>query len=102
VLKVISLIKRREDLSHDEFRTWYLERHAPMGKDLPGLREYRVSVVEQDDPDLPYHAVSELYFDDEDAFKAAFATEAGKAAGADVAAHAADRVRLVTHEERII
>ena len=56
VLKVFSLIKRREDLSLDEFREWVFEKHAPMGKELPGLREYHVSVVEQDDPDLPYHA----------------------------------------------
>ena len=76
MLKVFSLIKRREDLPLDEFREWVFERHAPMGKQLPGLREYHVSVVEQDDPDLPYHAVTELYFDDEDAFKEAFASEA--------------------------
>ena len=102
MLKVFSLIKRREDLSLDEFRTWILEQHAPKGRELPGMREYKVSVIEQDDPDLPYHAVTELYFDDEDAFKAAFASEAGKAAGADVAAHASDRVRLLTRENRII
>jgi uncharacterized protein (TIGR02118 family) len=102
VLKVFSLIKRREDLSLDEFRTWILEQHAPKGRALPGLREYKVSVIEQDDPALPYHAVTELYFDDEDAFTEAFASEAGKAAGADVAAHASDRVRLLTREERVI
>lgn len=102
MLKVFSLIKRREDLSLDEFRTWILEQHAPKGRELPGLREYKVSVVERDDPALPYHAVTELYFDDEDAFTAAFASEAGKAAGADVAAHASDRIRLLTSEERIV
>jgi uncharacterized protein (TIGR02118 family) len=102
VLKVISLIKRRDDLSLDDFRRWALEEHAPKGKELPGLREYRMSVVEADDAALPYHAVSELYFDGQEAFEAAFATEAGKAAGADVAAHASDRVRLVTREERIL
>ena len=102
MLKVFSLIKRRDDLSLDEFRTWILEQHAPMGRELPGLREYHVSVVEQDGPDLPYHAVTELYFDDEDAFKAAFASDAGKAAGADVAAHASGRVRLLTREQRVI
>jgi uncharacterized protein (TIGR02118 family) len=102
MLKVFSLIKRREDLSLDEFRTWLLEEHAPMGHTLPGLREYHVSVIDADDPALPYHAVTELYFDDEDAMKAAFATEAGKAAGADIAAHASDRVRLLTSEKRII
>jgi len=102
VLKVFSLIKRREDLSLDEFRSWILEQHAPKGRELPGLREYHVSVVEEDAPDLPYHAVTELYFDDEDAFKAAFASEAGQAAGADVAAHASGRVRLLTREQRVI
>ena len=99
---VFSLIKRREDLSLDEFRRWILEQHAPLGRELPGLREYKVSVIELDDPALPYHAVTELYFDDEDAPTAAFASEAGKAAGADVAAHASDRVRLLTQENRII
>lgn len=102
MLKVFSLIKRREDLSLDEFRRWILEQHAPMGRELPGLREYHVSVVDDDDPSLPYHAVTELYFDDEEAFTAAFASDAGKAAGADVAAHAADRVRLLTSEKRVI
>ena len=102
MLKVFSLIKRREDLSLDEFREWVFERHAPMGRELPGLREYHVSVVEQDDTSLPFHAVTELYFDDEDAFEEAFASPAGQAAGADVAAHAAGRVRLLTREERVI
>jgi uncharacterized protein (TIGR02118 family) len=99
---VFSLIKRRDDLSLDDFREWVFERHAPMGKQLPGLREYHVSVVEQDDPDLPFHAVTELFFDDETAFKEAFASEAGQAAGADVAAHAGGRVRLLTRTQRVI
>jgi uncharacterized protein (TIGR02118 family) len=102
VLKVFSLIKRREDLSLDEFRDWILNEHAPKGRELPGLRQYHVSVIDNDDDALPYHAVTELYFDDEDAFKAAFASDAGRAAGDDVSRHAAGRVRLLTRTERII
>ena len=102
MLKVFSLIKRREDMSLDEFRRWILEEHAPKGRELPGLLQYHVSVIDADDDSLPYHAVTELYFDDEDAFKAAFASDAGKAAGADIAAHASDRVRLLTSSEQII
>ena len=102
MLKVFSLIKRREDMSLEEFRRWILQEHAPKGRELPGLRQYHVSVIDADDDSLPYHAVTELYFDDEDAFTAAFASEAGKAAGADVAAHASDRVRLLTSSEQII
>jgi uncharacterized protein (TIGR02118 family) len=102
VLKVISLIRRRDDQSLDDFRRWAFEQHAPKGRDLPGLREYRMNVVEADDGSLPYHAVSELWFDDEEASRAAFASDAGKAAGADIAANAGDRVRLFCREERIV
>jgi uncharacterized protein (TIGR02118 family) len=59
-------------------------------------------VVKEDDPDLPYHAVSEFWFDDNDARVAAFATPEGKAAGADAAAHASSRVHLLTEESVIV
>ena len=48
--------------------------------------------------DAPFDAVNEMYFDDGDAASAAFASEAGKAAGGDAAAHTSERVRLVTTE----
>ena len=102
MLKVISLMKRREDLSLDEFRRWAMEEHVELGKKLPGLRQYHMSVAVEDDPDAPYDAVSELWFDDHESFATAFATEEGKAAGADAAAHASSRSRLMTTELKAI
>jgi len=102
MLKVISLLKRNEELSFEEFRTWALEEHPPLGKKLPGIRKYRMSVVLEDNPDLPCDAVSEFWFDDDAARQAAFATEAGKAAGADAAAHCSSRTHLLTEEKVII
>ncbi len=102
MLKVISLMKRREDMSLDEFRDWATKEHVEFGKQLPGLRQYRMSVVLADDPNHPYDAVSELWFDDQDALAAAFATDAGKAAGEDVAAHTSNRTRLMTSEIEVI
>ncbi|MGD2050429.1 MAG: EthD family reductase [Chloroflexota bacterium] len=102
MLKVISLMKRREDMSLEEFRQWALEEHPSLGKKLPGLRHYRMSVVMEDDPDLPYHAVSEFWFDDNDARVAAFAMPEGKAAAADAAAHTSSRVHLLTEEAVIL
>ena len=55
MLKVVSLLKRKEDLSLEDFRHWALEQHPLLGKQLPGMRQYRMSVVLNDDPDLPYH-----------------------------------------------
>ena len=102
MLKVISLLKRKEDMSFEEFRKWALEEHPPLGKKLPGIRKYRMSVVLEDNPDLPCDAVSEFWFDDDAARQAAFATESGKAAGADAAAHCSSRTHLLTEEKVII
>ena len=102
MLKVISLLKRKEGMSFEEFRKWALEEHPPLGKKLPGVRHYRMSVVLEDYHDLPYHAVSEFWFDDNDARLAAFGTEAGAAAAADAAAHCSSRVHLLTEEKVII
>jgi uncharacterized protein (TIGR02118 family) len=102
MLKVISLLKRKEDLTFEDFRRWALEEHPPFGKRLPGIRHYRMNVLLEDNPDLPYHAVSEFWFDDNDARLAAFGTPEGKAAAEDAAAHCASRVHLLTEEKVII
>jgi uncharacterized protein (TIGR02118 family) len=102
MLKVISLLKRKEGTSLEEFRKWALEEHPALGKKLPGLRHYRMSVVLEDNPDLPADAVSEFWFDDNEARLAAFATPEGKAAGADAAAHCSNRVHLLTEETILV
>ena len=102
MLKVVSLLKRKEGMSLDEFRKWALEEHPQIGKKLPGMRHYRMSVVLSDDPSLPADAVSEFWFDDNDARVAAFATPEGKAAAADATAHCSSRTHLLTEEKVII
>ena len=96
MLKLISLLRRPEGTSKEAFRSWVLDEHIVLARELPGLRSYSVSIVEAEDS--PYDCVNEMYFDDEEARAAAFASEAGKAAGADAAAHASERVHLVTTE----
>jgi len=61
-----------------------------------------MSVVLDDDPNLPYDAVSEFWFENNEARLAAFATEAGKAAAGDAAAHCSARVHLLTEEKVIV
>ncbi|MCO6452596.1 MAG: EthD family reductase [Caldilineales bacterium] len=102
MLKVISLLKRKEDMSLDDFRKWAMEEHPPLGKKLPGLRHYRMSVAVKDNPDAPADAVSEFWFDDEAARVAAFSTPEGAAAAADAAAHCSFRIHLFTEEKVIL
>jgi uncharacterized protein (TIGR02118 family) len=102
MLKVISLLKRKEGMSLEDFRQWALVEHPPLGKKLPGLRHYRMSVVLEDNPDAPADAVSEFWFDDEAARVAAFGTPEGAAAAGDAAAHCSFRMHLFTEEEVIV
>jgi uncharacterized protein (TIGR02118 family) len=96
MLKVISLLKRADGLSPEEFAKWVTQDHLEFAKRLPGLRKYTVNVSSGDDP--AFDAVNELYFDDEDARVAAFGSEFGKAAAADAGAHTSNRVHLLTTE----
>ena len=102
MLKVVSLLRKKDDISLEQFRNWALNEHPEKGKQLPGMRHYRMSVVLEDDPDLPYHAISEFWFDDNEARLAAFGTPQGKAAAEDAAANCASRVHLLTEEKVII
>lgn len=102
MLKVVSLLQKKDDYSIEQFRKWALEDHPQLGRKLPGMRHYRMSVVLEESPDLPYHAVSEFWFDDDEDRLAAFATPEGKAAAEDAASHCASRVHLLTEEKIII
>ncbi|UCF27816.1 MAG: EthD family reductase [Chloroflexota bacterium] len=102
MLKVISMMQKKEEYTLEEFKKWALEEHPSLGKKLPGMRHYRMSVVLEENPDLPYHAVSEFWFDNNDARLAAFNTPEGKAAAEDAAAHCASRVHLLAEEKIII
>jgi uncharacterized protein (TIGR02118 family) len=99
MLKVVSLLKRAEGLSKEEFATWVVEDHLEFAKKLPGLRRYTVNVAVAED--APYDAVNELWFDDEAARAAAFASDDGKAAAGDAGAHTSSRVHVVTTEHEL-
>lgn len=102
MLKIFSLLKRKEEISLEDFRTWALEEHPRLGTKLPGMRHYSMSVVLEDNPALPADAISEMWFDDMAARNAAFGTDAGKAAAADAIAHCSSWTHLLTEEKIVI
>jgi uncharacterized protein (TIGR02118 family) len=102
MIKVLSMMKRKEGLSLDEFRHWLTQEHVKFARQIPGLLRFVVNIPETDSPDNPFDAVNELYFEDEAAMKHAFSSEAGQASGADALAHISARSRLITIEHRLI
>jgi uncharacterized protein (TIGR02118 family) len=99
MFKVMSLMKRRTDMSLADFRQWAQAEHPLLAKKLPGLRGYRMNVAREENPDNPYDAVSEMWFDNAEARLAAMATDEGKAAGSDAASHCASRFHFLVEEK---
>lgn len=100
MFKAIILLSRGTDQSAEDFRRWWLEEHAPLARQLPGLRRLVFNHVHGDlnDAELPYDGVSELWFDSREAFDAAYATELGKKVASDSLAHVSGRLRLFVEE----
>lgn len=102
MLKVISLLKRKEGMSRDEFYDWAKNQHPRLATKLLSIRGYRANVARLDEPEAAFDAVSEMWFDDVAAFDAAFATEHGKKTREDAMAHASQRIHLRVEEEVFI
>lgn len=96
MFKAVILLTRREGTTPEEFRAWWLETHAPLARQLPGLRRLVFNVVETDG--APYDGVSELWFDSVEAFEAAYASEVGLRVAEDSLANVSGRVRLAVDE----
>jgi len=102
MLKVMSLMKRKAEMSFEEFKDWAQNKHPAFARKLPGLRGYRMNVPREENADSPYDAISEMWFDSAEARLQAMATEEGKAAGGDAAAHCASRFHFLVEEKVFI
>lgn len=97
MFKAMIFLTRREDLTPEAFRRWWLEEHRPLALGLPGLRRMVINLVDEG-PEGGIDGISELWFDTREAFEAAYATEHGKAVAADSMAHVQSRVRYLVEE----
>ncbi len=96
MIKAVILLKRRDDMSLQDFSDWMLKEHVPLAVKLDGLKRYQVNIARDADGD--YDGVSELWFDSEEAMLAAYGSEHGKSVAADSMAHVKDRTRIVVDE----
>lgn len=97
--KAVILLRRRDDMTPEQFRHWWLHEHAPLAAQLPGVRRIVFNAaVDNDDVD----GVSELWFDSEQDFLDAYATDLGKSVAADSMAHVRSRTRLFVTEHVVV
>ena len=81
---MIILLAKKASLSDEEFARYWLGTHAPLAGKMPGLRKYVVNVVQRPPNKEPeFHGVVELWFDDKESMKRAFASPEGVATQQD-------------------
>jgi uncharacterized protein (TIGR02118 family) len=102
VFKAIILLTRREDMTHDAFVDWWIKEHSPLAARLPHVRRVVFNIVDAGGEEAGIDGISELWFDSQADFEAAYASDIGRATAADSLAHVSDRVRLFVTEDELV
>jgi uncharacterized protein (TIGR02118 family) len=71
VFRRISLVRKRPDLTREEFLARWTGEHVEIAKRLPGLRGYVIQILDGADP--PVDAIAITTFDSRDEAERAFA-----------------------------
>ena len=78
MLKLVGFLKRRRGMTPEAFQAHWRERHAELGRKLPGLRRYvqnHTLLSGYRDREPVWDGVVELWFDDLVAFRSAWASD---------------------------
>lgn len=74
MFNVVFLVKRRPDLSPEEFARYWVREHTPLTASVPGVRAYTVyTAAGSQESELAFDGVAILSFDDRAAYDAAVA-----------------------------
>ena len=110
MIKRVSLLARKPGQTHEEFVKHWLNVHAPIAHQIPGIARYActeiiTSSTRKDGPlpiDLEIDGIAEMWFMDQASLNQAVASEAFKALRADGAAFIGREIDFVTNEFVIV
>ena len=81
MIKVLSLLTRKDGITHEQFVRHWLEIHAPLAHAVPGIRSYVQSHISRTlsrpdipDTDVEVDGIAELWYDNVEAFQRAAAS----------------------------
>lgn len=87
-MKVHIWLRKKAGLSDEEFRDYWLEKHAPIARDgYEHLKGYTVALVTRvpEGQEAPYDGIATLEWDDRDGFKTDMGSETAKQSTEDLA-----------------
>ena len=99
--KLVAALKRREDLTHGEFKSWWLDRHAPIVVTFPELGRYQVDIVEEGREHFA-DGVAEVSFVDLPTLQRIMSTKQVKDTQHDSQVHTSARYRMFVEEHPVI
>jgi hypothetical protein len=99
--KLVAALKRRADLERAEFRSWWLDRHAPSVTLFPELRRYQVDIVDEG-TECFVDGVAEVSFADLATLKRITSTAQVTDLQGDSQLHTRDRYRMFVEEHPIV
>ena len=109
MIKSISLLTRRPELTHEQFLKHWVETHAPLAHAVPELRRYVQShiVGERTRSDIPttvvdVDGIAELWYDDRAAMERAVASPEAKRLHADGALFIGRIKTFIVEEKEIV
>lgn len=77
MVKTVTLLRRRPDLSPEGFHRHWREVHAPLVLGLPDVRRYvQCRPIPIDGREPAYDGIAEVWYDDLESLRRAFASEA--------------------------
>ncbi|MDM0116108.1 EthD family reductase [Variovorax sp. J22R133] len=110
LLKRMSILKRRPDISEQDFRReWKI--HGDLVRKMPGIRGYRQNVIvarelKKGEPceyaDLAIDGIVELWFEDAATLEAAFASPSGRETMAHAQTFLSEITAFVVAERRVV
>lgn len=102
MLKTIHLVKKKPELTFEDFRKYWLEEHVKIAKKLPGLKRYVINIVTKCLSEYrPYDGIAELDFEDEESFKKAMESPVGQAVREDLL-NFAENADILLVEEKVV
>ena len=109
MIKSLSLLVRKDGMTHEQFMKHWVEIHGPLALKVPGLRRYVQSHIRdrRRRPDIPdigveVDGIAETWYDDAEAMARAAVTPEMKALHADGAFFIGRIQSFITHEHVVI
>ena len=109
MIKMVSLLVRKDGMTHEQFMKHWVEVHGPLALKVPGLRRYVQSHIrdQRRRADIPalgveVDGIAETWYDDAEAMARAVATPEMTALHADGALFIGGIQSFLTHEHVVI